>query len=65
MYLSNRFDKPELKTVAPPPITSASKDADAGALATSLPAEVVWRLRGWVEELLRGGYNVLMHAARK
>ena len=67
VYLNNRFDKPDLKAVAPPPVASStSKDqADAGALASALPPDVVWRLRGWVEELLRGGYNVLMQAARK
>ena len=41
------------------------QDADADALASGLPASVLWRLRCWAEELLRGGYNALMQAARK
>ncbi len=42
------------------------QDADVGAMDSSLSQAVLWRLRGWVDEMLSGGgYNVLMQAARK
>ncbi|KAG1661086.1 hypothetical protein FOA52_012075, partial [Chlamydomonas sp. UWO 241] len=65
VYLANRFDKAELVAAPPPPAVTKPLDADADAIPSTLGSDVLWQMRGWVVEMLAGGYNVMMGAARR
>ncbi|GAX82511.1 hypothetical protein CEUSTIGMA_g9938.t1 [Chlamydomonas eustigma] len=63
-FLGNRFDTAGIKAAAAPPAFATSNTEIVGKVG-KFSDDVMWRLRCWLEDLLMGGYNVLMPAVRK